>query len=376
VWDRLAAPQVKVMQIEDSRDKMKSQGDKYLESIERIRQDLDTLFQMDYTPENVNRVLSQAGVETELFLKYHIFPAASKRENFVELITKLGTCGLDVNSVDILNKFRVVYNSSKHDPSFEISAIDAKRSIANLLLAMKQVISIGIGNSSAPVSVPLRRLVWLAAWDHYIGGDTEVHIILPIPTKHYLGPPEVDIIYIEMSDWDDVKKELALVGTLLGWEGHIPNDLYEQYRSEDDFLAALVFDGDYKQLLRILSKHERREELLPDLLRASHYQSMLTAFVMATIDVAQSGCANSTTYKAMIEKQAIEVYAVPLSFGNLQRFSTEFSNMCDLIHPNSILLSGPSWVGEYCYKQLSTTAIYSSDEFGYLVDKDLVIRMK
>jgi hypothetical protein len=48
--------------------------------------------------------------------------------------------------------------------------------------------------------------MWFAAWDHIIGGDTEIRIFFPAPPEIDM-PYDFDGIYIDMNSWDDAKAE-------------------------------------------------------------------------------------------------------------------------------------------------------------------------
>lgn len=153
-------------------------------------------------------------------------------------------------------------------------------------------------------------MFWVAACDHYIGGDTEVHVYLPAIPRVGPVPPSLDLVYVDMSSWDDVKKTLSVVGELGSSEEHFPKRMLEILSQEEGFLEAFVFEGDYRSLFTALTQNERRLDLIPGLRRQDSLAAMLQAFPLAAIDIAGTADTDQEGMSHEIEAQAVQVYAV------------------------------------------------------------------
>jgi hypothetical protein len=182
--------------------------------------------------------------------------------------------------MDVLKRLnlRLAYNAAKHDPNTSVKLLDSIEVIRSAHETAQEIVWRGIGLCTSRVKPNADRVFWIAAWDHYIGGDTEVHVILPGESEHWLRPPMFDVVYINLAEWDQIKSKLSIVGVLKDGKGLIPYPQYVSFQSDGDFLQAMVFEGDYRQLISVLAQHEKRQELIPGLNRHDTGQSMILAY--------------------------------------------------------------------------------------------------
>src|SRR5690606_33970453 len=140
--------------------------------------------------------------------------------------------------------------------------------------------------SSLP-PLKLKSTYWGFAWDHYIGGDTEISIFIPShdPTRP-LAVPSIDTIYIKMDKWDEFKKDIQKFGNFTTDQNAIVNtDLYEFMAYQSDFLSSFAFEGQFKDLIKSLSKYElRHQDLIPGLNRADNTFVVEQSTVLAMLE--------------------------------------------------------------------------------------------
>jgi hypothetical protein len=140
----------------------------------------------DHTPNDFNDLLIRVGASVEVFLKDHVYGGVNRR-NFVALIDDLYPLGLSAESQALLHDLRLAYNEAKHNPSYTAEIQSVAKVLGNAESALKEVTHLSVGTMQTPVSPSFRRLMWFAAWDHVIGGDTEVGIFLPAPVSEVSG---------------------------------------------------------------------------------------------------------------------------------------------------------------------------------------------
>ena len=239
----------------------------------------------DHSPQEFKDLLIRLGSAVEVFLKDYAYTGLKNRAKFADLID-----GLD---------HRVWFRTTER--SFMSCAITTTRPNMNPLLAeiqsvlailrgsecaLEKLITLPIGSMHLASSKPIRRLLWFAAWDHFIGGDTEISIFLPCS-------PEIDMpygfetIYTGISSWDQIKTDLANVGELDIGPEHLPSNVYRFWSGEGDFLAAGTAEGGLRAMISVLARYERVEDLTPDAKRENAPYSMLAAALSVVTDLSQ-----------------------------------------------------------------------------------------
>jgi hypothetical protein len=221
---------------------------------------------------------------------------------------------------------------------------------------LESIARLNLGDSNNSSSRSRRRLLWFAAWDHYIGGDTEFSIFLPCSAEIDI-PPGFETIYLRMEDWDEIKAELSSVGSFCLGQACVPSKYYGFWREQGDFRDAGSFEGDLRDMIAVLARHERIEDILPELTREREPYSMLAAALFATTDIAQQGPLpeDAAAVVEAILAAAESNYAAPRSSGLLQGYSAALAALvCTCEKGLQAQISGPLWVGNVRYAELES----------------------
>lgn len=354
---------------------MATYGEKLLAELADARAALLKLTHVDYDPTQIRDILSAVGAKTEIFLKSVALPGRNPRNKFEWFIDELANVPIDQPFLDQLHALRRKYNAAKHDPAIVIPLLEATQIVEDARIGIDEIVQKGVGSVAAVVDPHMQRVFWIAVWDHYIGGDSEVHTILPGESAHWLGPPTFDTIYVSMSGWDSVVASLPLVGTFKSGRGLIPDAQYDAFNSDSDFLGAWVFEGDYRTLNTTLAQHELRQELIPGLNRHENSGSMILAFLLASVDVVGS-VADPNNLAAEIIKQATSVYAVPAAYRHSHYLAENLAEMYQKVpQAEWSRISGPVWMRESGYGHFAPTSRAKYPKYDIVVDQDYVVRM-
>jgi hypothetical protein len=187
----------------------------------------------------------------------------------------------------------------------------------------------------------------------------------------------LDTIYISIPEWEGALAELSTLGDLRMDPSLLPAAVIDRYRSED-FLTAGIFEGSYRDLLRVFAKRELRQKLLPWLNRHDDRFSILQSAVLATVDLARA--TTTTPDEATLVQDIISLassdYAVPADATELQRVAMELAH-CVVSIPAGVYpsLTGPSWVAREELARLATTAICSPPNADFVLDRQAVFRL-
>jgi hypothetical protein len=349
---------------------MTTYGQNYRDSLSSAIDELERLSHAGYSEDDIRSVISIFGSQTELFLKSVVFPGSNARDDFFTNIERLGSLGTSPDDVDKFHAVRKLYNKAKHDPQHRITLLATSQTIRDLRDPVDKLIALAPGNCKSPKLPSATRVFWVCAWDHYIGGDTEIAIYIPGESDHWLGPPDLDRIYIKLSSWDDVKSQLSAIGELHDGRGIIPEAQYKLYSEEGDFLAALVFEGEYRDLMTILSSHELRQELLPGLNRQDTGRYMVIALLLAFLDVASDDAAGDL--EGRLISHATSNYAVPDNYPHLKAITQSLVGMVSTVAPEDLIrLNGPHWVNADVFEKEMANAIGSYPDFKIIITPDL-----
>ncbi|MGX9459881.1 hypothetical protein ACWXWU_01380 [Shewanella sp. A14] len=347
-----------------------SEIDKFLEQFQSLMYD-------GYSASNVCELVSSLGTKLELFFKNSVFPQKNPRDNLNSFINELTTVA-QFRSLDYENfhDFRKIYNKAKHDPNANLDLLVVIENIKAMKLLVNTLVEIGVGDiSKAPKSLA-KRVYWLSAYDHYIDGDTEVHIIIPGDTDHWLGPPTFDRVNIKLLDWDEVKNKLGSCGVLKDGEEYIPQRQVEILRKDSDFLSAHVWEGEYKLLLRVLTQHELRLNLIAGLNRHDTAHNMQVAFLMATLDVLTPEV-SLTEFRSAIKQCAIDYYGVPKEYEHTDHFLDGMISFINGVEADKWEnIHGPTWLSEDKFNQKLQSATSAHANKYMLIDSTHTILMK
>jgi hypothetical protein len=287
---------------------------------------------------------TEVGSRTEVLLKTAVLPHISPRTTFNDCINALEPLGVDQPDRDTLHDLRQLYNTAKHDPKWNPSLLDLQEVIPRVSEVIRCLTESSIGLLNAEKQTRFHQIFWVAAWDHFIGGDSEVQIVAPFRGGY---PPTLDLVYVDIARWHQVKSTLATAGSLRQGQGLIPDDVLLSFREDSDFHQAVVFEGSFRDLIAVLAAFERREDLLPELRREDDPQAMMHAFILATLDSAQQ-LESSFSLQGLttaISRRAVEAYAVPDNYHSLAAQSSQFAEMvAALPESRKTQVNGPIWV--------------------------------
>lgn len=132
-----------------------------------------------HTEYDVKAFLKEIGSAIELFLKEAVYENKRNKDDFYELIEDLVNFGISDNSIKSLHKLRKSYNKAKHDPRSQANIIKATEIITNVKNELVVISKLNIGLINDPKPMKYQRVVWIAGWDHYTTGETEIAIIEP-----------------------------------------------------------------------------------------------------------------------------------------------------------------------------------------------------
>lgn len=352
---------------------MPSYLDDLLEVFDAARSRLTELQLVDYSPKDLNEVLTTVGSRLEIFLKVAAFPGGNPTHGLFDHIQSLRKTGIEKLHVDHLHDLRKSNNSSKHDPAFEASIAQVISVLSNARVAAERVGQLAVGRVNVQRPIALRRVFWIFAHDHYISGDTEVSIAVP---GHDRGVP-LDTIYIAIPEWESAIAELSTLGSLKMGTTDIPPSVLEWYRGED-FLNAGVFEGTYRDLLRSFAKRELRQQLLPGLNRHDDAATILQSAVLACVDIARglSGMLAQSDLANEIVALASTDYAVPADSAELARVAADLASCITAADPMMYpSITGPSWVAPDEMERLKKHALASCANYGCILDQRGVFRI-
>lgn len=335
----------------------------------------DRLERSDFTTDHLRTLLKEAGSDLEIFIKTAAFPAKNQRDTFNQFIEELATVGVSVNIRDALHKLRGGYNDSKHNPAYEPRLAEVKAILKDACQALEMMRSFRFGKLHDTVKHKHRRVLWLFAWDHFIGGDTEIHIC--IPTGAEMQPDNLDLVYVDGLKWDELVAELKRIGNFQLGPELFPVEIYKHVAAEGDFLAAGVFEGDYRQLMSTLAKYEYRQGLLPGLNRHDSQDSMFQAVALAAVDVANrlTARASRSELASSITNEAVENYAVPNKFRKLTPMVCIFADLLVSLDVSTLqILSGPTWVQTLSEAQRASALAYNQN-VGVFIDAEGTLRL-
>ncbi len=353
---------------------MPTYGQVFLEDYRSTLDKFNQLTHRAYEEHETRELVSKIGSKTELFLKATAFPSKNPSDNFYSFIEELSNVGFNQTHIDFFHDLRKLYNNAKHAPNEDVALLESTEIVKNSQKTAELIVASSVGFSGRSVRPNSNRVYWIAAWDNYTCGDTEIHVLIPGESEHWLGPPTFDMVNIKALEWDDVKFKLSVGGRLNKPEGLIPQKQLDLFNVED-FLAAFVWEGEYRVLLNILSQHELRQELIAGLNRQDTGHYMQTAFLMAMLDVVSS--ANSVNdLQESIKAQAIMCYGVPPDYKHTKHFINGLAAFVQQVGTsNWSQISGPKWLTEKQWAEVVNPKASHSNEY-MLIDANYTVAMK
>ena len=315
-----------------------------LAEIDSAEQLLVALEATAYTSEDVRRIIQGLGSKVERFFKKAVFPGLDAGVDFGGAINRLKAAGHTKEVRDKFHALRILYNEGKHDASVAIRQRQALLVVRDVRLAAQDVIAANPGQVGAVAKEPISHVLWLTGHDNYTGGNTEIYVTLPLPQDRYAT--HLDHIWIDFEDWDALKADLKATGNFYFGPEHFTEELYKRF-DEDDFIGGGVWDGEYRQLIEILARHENPDQnnrvIFP---RQMMYAGMLACLILAAIDVVESGPLTGTASDlsdAMLA-QAQTRYGIAIDRPPVKSAAEVLSTMILQLSPeHRSSLTGPYW---------------------------------
>lgn len=267
-----------------------TKGDAALKVVEDELRALRELSHQAYEAEGIGKILQPVASHIELFLRSTVFPLSGRGDTFKTLIDNLANLGLPATDVVKLDALRDHYNKIKHQAGFVPGLVQSTSILRDARDALAAVISLAPGRTNQPADKKVIHHLQVGFWDNYVGGDTEITISLP--SDHWTGASTLDTLFIRAMSWDDLKADLLADRRFHLGQEHFSPEVWKFMSGEGDFLNAGIWEGSYRDLIRILAKHEWREindQLLPGLARQHNATSIGTALTMAAVDIVGAG---------------------------------------------------------------------------------------
>ncbi|MGO8918669.1 MAG: hypothetical protein ACLQJR_22435 [Stellaceae bacterium] len=305
-----------------------TRGDEFIQAVGEALAALRRLSHGAYARQDVARILDPLGSRLETFLRTTVLPTSSRRDRLNELIAALTPAGLPAPQTDALDCLRLLYNRSKHDPSDGLPLGEAIDVVQRAAAAVSDLAALGLGTVQVPAEREINYHLYVAFWDHYAGGETEVAVSLP--GDHWTHVALVDTLNMGGRSWDRLKPLLTTHPQFrLGKENFAP-EVWKSFENEGDFINAGVWDGDYGQLIRLLAPFDDRgiaADLIPGLARAYNSTSVATSLIVAAVDVVGAATAPLTPDELAeaMKDRADREYAMPRNGRGVQAASAQIA---------------------------------------------------
>lgn len=325
---------------------VQTRGDEMLAAFDGAQAELKRLQLEHYEDAEVRAIVEGLGSKLERFFKSAIFPNSAATEHFDTLINRLKAAGVDKEVRGKLHTFRSLYNDAKHDPLHTIRLKIASDTLIGARSAMEGLIAAQFGSTGAPVHKAVSRLLWLSAYDQYFDGSTDMYVSLPLPEDDFAT--HLDVVYTKLDAWHALMEDLLATGSLYFGKEHFAPHVFAKF-DEEGFLNAGIWDGDYRLLIQILSKYENRsiaDRIIPDLRRDHMALAVLSAIVLAGVDVASTAATSKSVeeIEANIRDRADKVYAMPSERSWVREAAKELAEkIVELPVETWAHLSGPYW---------------------------------
>lgn len=310
-----------------------------------------------YTRADLAHAIETLGSRLESFLKTSAFPNCSRRDRMVELIDRLSVEGLADSNIGQLHACRLLYNDAKHETG-PLSLAHAVATVQATAEALDEVAKLRLGSVQSPFIVDVAHQLCVAVWDYPHTGDSEIAVILP--GDNWQRSRCVDTLHIKMSAWDGLKSDLTAHDNFHLGKEHFESEVWANFE-DGDFLDAGIWEGDYGQLVRIISTHEDRattDALIPWVSRRGNTMSVIIALIMASVDIARAAKAPIVASRLadLILERCDNEYALPRDAAGAQDGAKQIADaivalpFCDwgalrgpalAMHTNQAIIPGP-----------------------------------
>ncbi|MGP9820040.1 hypothetical protein ACTZWW_08495 [Salinarimonas sp. NSM] len=346
-----------------------TRGEEMISEFDSALAALEHLQLQHYSDADVRHIVERLGSKVERFFKSAIFPGSATTETFDVLINRLKSIGISKAHRGRLHALRELYNLAKHDPSQAIRLKNTMHSVLEARQSIQELVDFKIGMTAERIETVVSRFLWISAYDVYHAGVSEVYVSLPL-TKEVFAT-HLDVFWIKGLEWDELKAELLETGSFFYGSEHFDPEVYDRFK-EGDFINAGVWDGEYRNLIQIMSKYDDRPtagQLLPFLRRDHNYVAVLTAIGLAGVDVARAASSSLTkdALEAAILDRADQVYAMPSEQPWVKKAADDLAELIvQLPFASWPQISGPFW-NLWNPKPLTTAATLRKEAQRYVI---------
>jgi hypothetical protein len=266
----------------------------------------------------------------------------------------------------------MLYNESKHNASFVTTFTETSKALEQVIAGLKELQTKNISNVNRQFQPQHNRVLWLSAWDHYTSGETEISIFLP--QVDTLFPTAIEHFNIKYTGWKEILSKYVSANELVMGKSYLPEEVYDFWSNEGDFVGAGLFNGDLRELVFDLSKHidfTIENRLLPGLKREEDFPSVKSAIVFSLLDAFKANSWDSVdSLKDELFLRASYDYGISISSKYLNAIISKVSpllNGCDrneLKNVDEIL-----WVNKYIFSKQKARVEVIAD-FDVMLNED------
>ena len=316
-----------------------------LDSFDQALRAMGELRLRQHDDEDIRPIVETVSAKFERFMKSAVWPQIKPRTKLHTCIEDLKQCNVPQGDISNLHGLRDLYNTAKHDPQQRLKLSESHATLVLARAAVASLVGTSVGLTGASASVVANSLLWVTGHDVYTHGVTEVYVSLPLKDRF---ATHVDMVWIQGKDWDALINDLNGSSCFQYGEGAFDAATFKHF-VEGDFINAGVWEGDYRELVRILAKYEDREtntDVLQGLRRESNSVSVLSSVALAGRDVANGATAALPVglLTTSILDRADSVYAMPKSAQGVQRAATDLAALLTQLSISEWgQLVGPYW---------------------------------
>ncbi|ANF37967.1 hypothetical protein IM717_00750 [Bacillus velezensis] len=349
---------------------MRYKIDIVIDTVSQVYNEVLQTLATHHTIRDLLNYIEDVGSVLEGFLKESIYKSEKNRENFFSLINGLSKFGLSEDLKTSLHELRKLYNNAKHSPTYKTSTDKILEILKETISCLKEIKEKNLGFD--PIVNTYRRTVWIAGWDHYTTGDTEVHIMIPYDGDRYI--PSIDYFNITWSGWDEIINKFVSTEELLMGKEYFPRKVYSDLESERDFVDAGVFKGDYKTLVLELSKYvdEKNEKsLLPFFQRGNNPRAMFYGVIYAVCEaINEKGFRrnNIEEFRKSVQLLASYKYACPRNSEIVQKYIISVADfLMGLNDEHTKRIEGPLFFTQRRFEMQKNAAYLKSKELPLII---------
>ncbi|MEM5643082.1 hypothetical protein AAHB52_20865 [Bacillus toyonensis] len=262
--------------------------------------------------------------------------------------------------------------------------MEAIKILNDVRIVLSEIKDLDIGIVNTCRAEEYERVVWIAGWDHFTTGDTEIAIVIPYEydgSKTFI--PTLDYFNIHSEGWNKIIERFSQTNKLHMGKEYFLDSTYDYISGLGDFIEAGVYIGDYRELIIEISRHvdlKKEKALLPNLQRKNDFLSMFFAVIYASCDVICEGKWSKSTEEMQNSiYQILEYrYAAPLDSQHILKLVPKVVTSLEKLKTNHRrIIKGPKFLPEEKYTLLEKQAYIIMREMKVLVtnEGELIVGM-